>query len=180
MKDYNTTIDTYKGLKVNPFNSKSSIDIDIEDIAHSLSLLCRFNGHCAEFYSIAQHSILVSEIVSAENALWGLLHDATESYLSDLPSPIKNHPRLLFYKQTEKMLSKTIFEKFELIGECPKEIKDADYIALVTEKRDLMNAEEKWPLEDFFKPLNSRIVPMNPAEAKEAFLNRYYELCKNR
>ena len=64
------------------------------DLAHALSLVCRFNGHCAHHYSVAQHSLLVAYIIekdggTPEEQLAGLLHDGTEAYISDLTRPLK-------------------------------------------------------------------------------------------
>lgn len=64
--------------------------IDIESIANSLSKICRFNGHLEKFYSVAQHCVLMSEMVSNENRLTALLHDATEAYITDIPKPYKD------------------------------------------------------------------------------------------
>ena len=103
-------IETYTHRKVNPFEIKED-DINISDIAHSLSMLCRFNGHCHEFYCVADHSIRCLELfekmiergdlkanhgastysVSAQLYLYILLHDAEEAYTSDMPRPIKQN-----------------------------------------------------------------------------------------
>ena len=64
-------------------------EIDIEDIAHGLSHVCRFAGHVPLYYSVAQHSLLVSELLDERTAMWGLLHDASEAYLHDLTRPLK-------------------------------------------------------------------------------------------
>ena len=64
-------------------------EIDIEDIAHGLSHTCRFAGHVPLYYSVAQHSLLVSELLDERTAMWGLLHDASEAYLHDLTRPLK-------------------------------------------------------------------------------------------
>lgn len=115
--------------------------ICLDDIAESLSKTCRFNGHCEGFYSVAQHSLNVSKIVSPENALWGLLHDAAETYLSDVPSPVK--PALITFKTIESMILEKIAEAFQLQWPMPDEIKHADDIALATEKHYLMKPEPR-------------------------------------
>ena len=81
---------TYTG-KVFPFDCITPDCIDIHDIAHALSHLCRFTGHTKSFYSVAQHSLLVSEKMPGRPAekLAGLLHDAAEAYTNDLASPLK-------------------------------------------------------------------------------------------
>ena len=77
-------LQTYTGIQFWPLDPRPE-EIDIQDIAHALSLLCRFNGHCQRFYSVAEHSVHVSTILAPEFGLWGLLHDAAEAYLSDIP-----------------------------------------------------------------------------------------------
>jgi hypothetical protein len=90
-------------------------DICIEDIAHALSNICRFNGHCKHFYSVAQHSINVANRLKEKGydkdiQLYGLLHDASEAYLCDIPCPIKKY--LSKYKKYETNLQNMIYEKF--------------------------------------------------------------------
>ena len=104
-------IQTYTGRLVNPFDIKEG-DISIEDIAHSLSMQCRFNGNTNKFYSVAEHSINVSLILSsmpAKTQLLGLLHDATEAYLSDIPTPVKKY--LPDYLSIEEKLSTDIYRE---------------------------------------------------------------------
>src|SRR6266496_3875421 len=93
------------GKWFNVFNPKPE-DVDIRDIAHALSNQCRFTGHTKEFYSVAQHSVLVSTFCAPEDAAWGLLHDASEAYLSDIASPVKKHPDFgPFYLEAEKRIT---------------------------------------------------------------------------
>jgi uncharacterized protein len=102
-------------------------DIDIEDIGHALSMLCRYGGHCHQFYSVAEHSILLAryfEKRSATLALWALLHDASEAYIVDVPRPLK--PYLLNYKHFETQLMAVVAERFGLKGDIPPEVKEAD------------------------------------------------------
>jgi len=89
MPDYNF-ITTYTGKKFHYLNPSLG-EVDIIDIAHHLSLKCRFIGACKQFYSVAEHCVRVSYILSPELQLSGLLHDATEAYIPDIPRPIKIH-----------------------------------------------------------------------------------------
>src|ERR1019366_9954250 len=83
-------IRTYSGVRFKPLDPDPAVGIS--DIAHALANQCRFGGHSSAFYSVAQHSVRVSEICAAEDALWGLLHDASEAYLVDVPAPLKQLP----------------------------------------------------------------------------------------
>ena len=82
-------IQTFTGRKVYPLALKPS-DVCVEDIAHALSMKCRFNGHCREFYSVAEHSTRVAMILPKGKQVFGLLHDAAEAYLPDVCAPIKS------------------------------------------------------------------------------------------
>ena len=116
-------IRTFTGLYMNVFEPTAEM-ICIEDIAHALSHQCRFSGHLPEFYSVAQHSHLVCCLVSMEFKLEGLLHDASEAYLMDIPTPIK--AQLPQYKQIENNLMQVIAKKFGFNYPLSKEVKEAD------------------------------------------------------
>ena len=166
----------YSGENFWPLDPKSE-EVDINDIAHSLALQCRFNGHCNSFFSIAQHSVFVSKIVSPEQALAGLLHDASEAYIGDIVSPLKKF--LFEFREIEKNIEKVIFERFgiEMENVNHSEIKKADKIALFTEMRDLMKKpHSKWDDVDSFNPHPDKIIPLIPEEAEKEFLERYKEL----
>ena len=124
---------TFTGVNFN-INSPRVEDIHIEDIAESLSKQCRFNGHCAGFYSVAQHSILVSD--HCENKLWGLLHDAAEAYIGDIITPIKR--QLPLVNDLETLILELITKKYNLPWPMPQEVKIADMRRYDTEIRDLM------------------------------------------
>lgn len=151
-------------------------DVCIEDIAHSLALQCRFTGHCLEYYSVAEHCARVSRIVPPEDALWALLHDASEAYLTDLARPLKRHSGLgREYQWIEMQLMDVICERFGLPCEEPPSVKRADDVLLMTEKRDLMaHCAQKWV--ETAEPLPDVIIPWSWDGAKSEFLLRFYEL----
>jgi 5'-deoxynucleotidase YfbR-like HD superfamily hydrolase len=149
----------------------------IVDIAHGLSHLCRFLGHTREFYSVAQHSVLVSKIVPEEHALQGLLHDAPEAFIGDMVTPLKNI--LPGYRAIEKEIEKAVLERFGITGPLDPSVKAADLIMLATEKRDLLpETAGEWSILEGYPPLPWNIVPITSKEAKEAFLARFAELTK--
>jgi uncharacterized protein len=169
----------YSGEKFWPLDPKPE-EVNINDIAHSLALQCRFNGHCNSFFSIAQHSVFVSKIVSPDQALAGLLHDASEAYTGDIVSPLKKFLPPEF-KEIEKEIEKVIFERFGIKNVDHIEIKKADKIALFTEMRDLMKKpHSKWDDVDSFKPYPEKIIPLSPEEAEKEFLERYKELIQEK
>jgi len=147
-------------------------DVDIEDIAHALSMLCRYGGHCDRFYSVAQHSYLASYY--CEDHRWGLLHDAAEAYLVDVPRPIK--PYLGMYKSFEQQVLAVIAEKFGLEFPMPKSVKAVDMLMLATEKRDLLKNSEKWGSIKGIHPIEEEIIPWPPERAKREFINRFKQL----
>lgn len=166
-------IQLYSGRKFYPMDPKVE-DIDIEDIAHSLSNMCRFTGHCRSFYSVAQHSVLVSYLVGG-HALYGLLHDASEAYMVDMPRPIKRLKEMQPFRDMEHKVMQAICKRFNLPEQEPAVVKEADTKMLATEARDLMG-----PLHPDWNqpvpPLPFKIEPLPPKEAKELFINRYIEL----
>lgn len=149
-------------------------DVKIEDIAHALSNLCRFTGHVRRFYSVAQHSVLVSFECDREDALAGLLHDATEAYVGDVSSPLKS--MLPEYRAIEARVWRVIAARFGLPDELPESVRHADAVLLATEKRDLLGPVPAswgtWPA-----PMLERIDhPWAPEWACRNFLSRFREL----
>lgn len=163
-------IQTYTGKQVDPFELQIS-DICIEDIAHSLALQCRFNGHCREFYSVAEHCCRVSDVCPEHLKSAGLLHDDSEAYLCDLPTPLKNN--LPQYKEVEKWVEKKIGYRFGAgaltiaIGDV---IEEFDLTLLATEGRDLMH---EWV--DDLSSLEEIITPWSWKKAESEFLLRAKE-----
>lgn len=158
-------------------------EIQFDDIACALSMLCRYGGHCTRYYSVAEHSVLVSRLVPAEHALWGLLHDATEAYLVDLPRPVKYC--LPEYRRAEDRLAGCIAERFGLPWPAPQEVKLADAAALQIERSQLM-AESRLPwaspsaevLRLVTEAGTRRLPCWSPVEARAAFRSRWAELVR--
>lgn len=169
-------IQSFLGNVVYPLDPDPST-ISIIDIGHALSNQCRFLGHTESFYSVAQHCLFVSEEVPPQDALWGLLHDASEAYLSDVPRPLKKLPEFEQYRTVERLLMKTICEVFGLPLEQPQSVTHADLVALATEVRDLM-APSQQPWDAMPPPSKRRIVPLTPKEAEKRFLDRFWKLRK--
>ena len=165
------------------FEDPRESDVSIEDIAHALSHICRFAGHTTRFYSLAQHSVLVSRAlpIPEDIALQGLLHDATEAYMVDLPRPLKR--MLPAYQRLENDIWKVIARRFRLPEELSPEVKLADNKMLVTEARNILvehpgNAwwrEPHWPA-----PYKMSIPEWTPEEAKQHFLNDFRYLMEGR
>jgi 5'-deoxynucleotidase YfbR-like HD superfamily hydrolase len=168
-------IQTYSGLMVNPLTPRCE-DITIGDIAHSLSLKTRFNGHCDIFYCVSEHSVRCARYLQRQYgnqklSLAGLLHDAAEAYLCDIPSPLK--PHIPGFKQMESRLMEVIVGKYGVAEELhDQRIKEADFVLLSTETRDLVGnmAHERWGSK-FGRPLAEKIVPLSPREAEVEFLS---------
>lgn len=135
-----TWILTYTGRKFWADNPKVE-SICIEDIAHALSLICRFNGHCERHYSVAQHCLVgygLHRDMSPEIRLYILLHDAAEAYMCDIPRPIK--PLIKDYKGLHDRLLDTIFEYAELPkmpDDVAKIVHEFDNRVVVTEAEQL-------------------------------------------
>lgn len=149
----------------------------LEDIAHALANLCRFTGHTSAFYSVAEHSCRVADLLPPELQLAGLLHDASEAYLGDMATPLKTHP--FFgdaYRSAERALAHRIEEAFHV--ELDHDLVHwADRRLLATERRDLMpETDEEWLILQGVKPLAERIVPWSPRRAWREFTSRYVNL----
>jgi 5'-deoxynucleotidase YfbR-like HD superfamily hydrolase len=123
--------------------------IKLYDIAFSLSMQCRFTGHCSSFYSVAEHSLRVSSLLRLEMdrpdaALWGLLHDAAEAYFGDLARPLKANTHMGHeFDRLEKRALRPIAKKFGLCWPMPECVRRADAIMLAVELRDLIGFRQE-------------------------------------
>jgi hypothetical protein len=173
-------LQTVSGRRLNPFEPELD-QLDPGDIARALGNLCRFGGHSRVFYSVAQHSVIVSELVEqrggdAEDVFAALMHDASEAYLGDMPHPIKHRSPLgAAFKTAEEHLEQAIRERFRIKANVP-EIKRADRALLATERRVFSTENWHWPELDGVEPLDLELRAWPPEEASAAFARRYAEL----
>lgn len=173
MTDRGNWIQTFTGKRFYPISPEPG-DVVLDDIAHALSMLCRYGGHAHRFYSVAEHSVLMSRAVSPENALWALFHDAAEAYIVDVPRPVKQY--LYNYKDIENGILTAIATRFDLPGNFPLEVKEADSRIMLTERAVVMpNTTHKWDIEHL-EPLPVEIGCWSPRRAESAFWGRYMEL----
>jgi hypothetical protein len=164
----------WTGARYYPSDPRAG-DIDILDIAHALGNLSRYGGHC-RFYSVAEHSVLVSKIVSPELALEGLMHDATEAYLGDLTRPVRMEMGFdSSYLELDRLARRAIANAFDLMPDIPHEVEIADVRLVVLEKRVLLPRADPWYL-NYPEPDNVAINCWLPYGASLAFLRRYCEL----
>lgn len=168
---------TFSGRYVDPLDLQET-DVSLTDIAHALSNLCRFTGHVSSFYSVAQHSVLVSKVLDGTGLeMWGLLHDANEAYLNDTARPLKTDPYFgQAIRGANKRAAKVIADRYDLGWPEPDEVKAADRRLLATERRDLMARTGDWELLKGVDPLEKVIIPWLPKKAEKEFLKRYNEL----
>lgn len=172
-------------------------DIEIDDIAHGLARVARWNGQTLGDHalSVAQHVLIVEAIASERNADWpshwrlaALLHDAAEYVVGDLISPFKNAIGL-DYKAFEIRLLEAIHQRFELPKELPNEIsieiKAADHIAAYFEATVLAGFAKSEALMFFGSPNGigaqlsnelSKLQPLPAAQAQAQFLKRFQHL----
>lgn len=152
--------------------------IAVLDIAHALANCCRYAGHCRAYYSVAQHSVLTSEIVPAEFALEALLHDASEAYLGDVTRPLKH--LLPDYRAIEWKVESVIRAAFGLPDAQSHPVTVADRILLATERRDLMPDDAtEWPILHGVKPLDKPIRAVHNHHAKSLFMHRLLEVIQS-
>jgi 5'-deoxynucleotidase YfbR-like HD superfamily hydrolase len=173
-------LQTVSGRWVNPFDPDPE-QLDAGDIARALGNQCRFGGHCRPFYSVAQHSVIVSRLVEerggdAEDAFAALMHDATEAYLGDMPHPLKHRSPLgAAFKDAEDRLEHAIRARFAIKPDVP-EIKRADRALLATERRAFSDEAWHWPELEGVEALDLELTAWSPDEAARAFAERYAEL----
>ena len=172
--DRDKWIQTFTGQKFYPLYPEDSNYV-IEDIAHALSNICRFTGHCRHFYSVAQHSVILSRLVPTHLEKAALLHDASEAYLTDIARPIKALPSFAGYKIMEANTQTAICKAFGIpVLEAPV-LKDFDTLLLRNEAKCLGLLTEEWDHYNL-RDLGLEINPLNPEQAEVRFLDAWREL----
>lgn len=151
--------------------------ITLNAVARGLANTCRFGGQCRRYYSVAEHSVHVSFMVPAEDALWALMHDAPEAFLGDVVKPLK--VRLPDYQEIEAATEPAFFAHFGLAGVMPETVKRADRAILRVEQERVMLNNDGWtwtsPWEETMgeKP---RILFLGPDLAFDFFMSRAAQL----
>jgi 5'-deoxynucleotidase YfbR-like HD superfamily hydrolase len=165
---------------VNPFDPDPA-QLDAGDIARALANLCRFGGHSRVFYSVAQHSVIVSCIVEerggdVEDAFAALMHDAGEAYLGDMPHPLKHRSALgAAFRDAEARLEQAIRDRFRIKANVA-ELKAVDRALLATERRAFSAETWHWPELEDVEPLDLELTPWPPDKAADEFAKRYAQL----
>ena len=170
------TMTTYSGRKFDPMQMTPG-DVYIEDIAHSLSLLCRGGGQLTYFYSVGQHSLNCAAEAKARGwserqQLACLLHDASECYMSDVPRPFKKS--LPAYGEQEDRILSLIYEKFlgaDLIKEEQKQLKEIDNAMLWYDLKELLGEPQISEKPEIHIELDYKVRPFK--EVEEEYLSIY-------
>ena len=178
----NAAIETFSGKWFDILDPQPD-QVDIESIAHALSMLCRFTGHVRHFYSVAQHSWLGSYLVPEGHELEFLLHDASEAFIGDMSRPLKHLTAAGgSYREVEENVMRVIRKKFNLPAVQSAVIHEIDNEMLWAEKVQLMGSLS-WSPESITacecpdnKQADVQIYPMYPDKIEKAFLSRFHAL----
>lgn len=178
-------IETYSGIAFDFLNPNPG-KVHLQDIAHALSNLCRYNGHCDRFYSVAEHSVHLAQFIKyrlnypSSVALAALLHDACEAYTGDFPSPFKwAIPEL---KVIEKRVQQAVHDYFGIRPDDYKHavIDELDKRIVQDERKALMSAScLPWAV-DGLEPLSIGIECWKPQVAKDRFLATFDTLVEEK
>lgn len=170
---------TFTGRRFWPLDPRRE-EVSFLDIAHGLSMTCRYGGHTRCFYSVAEHCVHLADHFRRENrddlARYALLHDASEAYIGDVIRPLK--PQLPQFKEVEGPLELLIMEAAGL-GEIPREVHDADKAIIINEAVALFDVatleRAEWHL-PHLTLTGIEIMGYSPAYAKEAWLAEFERL----
>jgi hypothetical protein len=149
-------------------------EFDIEDIAHGLAQVCRYAGQCRSFYSVAEHSMLVADVVR-DHPYEALMHDAAEAFIGDVTRPFKQ--LLPEYRRIEAVVEDAIVERFGLDPRARAEVKRADLRVLAAEQAQVMAAGcADWAAQAGIDPAPVQVRNLDPQSAKREFLTRHAQL----
>ncbi|MFT4308446.1 MAG: phosphohydrolase [Candidatus Woesearchaeota archaeon] len=173
-----TWIQTHTGKRFDVRNPRPE-SVDIRDIAHSLAMQVRFNGHCSRSYSVAEHSVNIADWILEQTgdrkaAYAGLLHDASEAYLCDIPKPIK--PLLTEYHELEEQIMIVIAGALGFEYPLPSIVKEADGRITLDERKALFDSVQDLRRWSENEPLGIAIVGVDWQTAKARFLERFEAL----
>lgn len=167
-------IRTYTGAWIDPLNPTLQ-DIYIKDIAHALSNICRFTGHCKSFYSVAQHSVLCTNRVNTRRMQQiMLLHDGSEAYLMDIARPVKQSDGFAKYREIEQVLQDAVFSRFNLLPLTQDE-KELMHIVDIEQ----FEQEQKHIMFPFQLELDTLVAGFStwdPSKAEQRFLSSFLDL----
>lgn len=166
-----STIETCSGRYVD-VRHPDPATIDAMDIAHALSMQCRFNGHVRAFYSVAEHCVRVARHLPTELCVHGLLHDAAEAYVGDVVTPVKRW--LYGFAGMEDRTLRAIYTRLQVL--CPnaaerKLVHQADLLALREEAWALLPSQGRWCADSQVKTPAFPVLCLSPLVAKELWLN---------
>ena len=171
---------TYTGIAFYPLEPKAE-QLNILDIAHGLALTCRYAAQVPKFYSVAEHSVLVCNLLEkrfpGDKALhrWGLMHDASEAYLGDMPRPLKDVDE--FYQELEAKLMLVIAKHFKLSPRLqPKEAHSADIDIFLKEREVIWGTVDWWNTAPAPQDVTMKIRSIPPRRAEKRFLATFERL----
>lgn len=165
----------YSGKIFYPMDPRAD-EVEIEDIAHALSMQCRYAGHCLRFYSVAEHCVHLARHVSGPNKLWALLHDASEAYLVDVPRPVK--PYLEGYKAAERRVMDAVCDRFGLPREMPAEVHAADSAIIGDERANMSKCVAVWSGD--YPGIGAQLGYWSPQWAEFEFIDMFRTLIRQR
>lgn len=159
---------SFTGRQLNALEPKPD-DIDLRDIAHHLSMVCRYGGACPRFYSVAAHSMYVADLLSEDLKREGLMHDSSEAYLGDMIKAVKVY--CPDYRELEEKWERAIQVRFQLRAgvDVKAAVKRADISALLAERRDVFNDPREY-LDERSKPGALLCRTSSPEADERAFL----------
>ena len=153
-------------------------DLDPYTIAHMLSMQARFNGACRRYYSVAQHSVIVSHHCEEQNAFVGLMHDAAE-VIGDVVAPVKAEIRAEsdVFDRLERRIWLALCARYGLPEDIPADVDMTDKQTVITEARDLTQPQDWRDWYPGLRTLPETIYPLPQPVAYDRFLQRYSETC---